>query len=273
MGATDPTIACRLLVDPPAAGDRNMQVDDLLLDLAAHANSATLRFYRWSEPTLSLGYFQRHDDRRLHAASGQLPVVRRASGGGALVHHHELTYSVALPATHRLAAEPQQLYAVVHAVLANLINGLLPDSRNRALTCPEDYLPPTRDQPFLCYLRRTQGDLLIDRHGGTLSEVPRTLDGRFKVCGSAQRKRQGAVLQHGGILLNASPFAVELPGINDLVGSILTTDRLIDALSDALSRAIGLRLDAPCRWSSMDEIAEAVANESKFGSRSWVERR
>ena len=61
----------RLLLDPPAAGAWNMAVDEALLEAAAAEGQCTLRFYRWQEPTLSLGYFQAYADRWQHAASSQ----------------------------------------------------------------------------------------------------------------------------------------------------------------------------------------------------------
>src|SRR5205814_9219218 len=88
---------CRLLPYAVADGPHNMAADEVLLESAA-AGIASLRFYGWSEATLSLGYFQperlRHEDERLTG----LPYVRRPSGGATLVHHHEVTYALALPA-------------------------------------------------------------------------------------------------------------------------------------------------------------------------------
>ena len=72
----------RLLIDPPAAGAWNMAVDEALLESAAIAGVATLRFYQWSEPTLSLGYFQAAADREQHAASRDCPLVRRPAAAG-----------------------------------------------------------------------------------------------------------------------------------------------------------------------------------------------
>src|SRR5436190_23090463 len=91
-----------------------MAVDEALLINAAERGTATLRFYRWSEPTLSLGYFQRCDDRHQHAASRECAIVRRQTGGGAILHDRELTYSIALPATHPFASQSEKLYAAVH---------------------------------------------------------------------------------------------------------------------------------------------------------------
>jgi len=58
-----------LLLDPPAPGAWNMAVDETLLEAAANDGLCTLRFYRWIEPTLSLGYFQAYADREKHEAS------------------------------------------------------------------------------------------------------------------------------------------------------------------------------------------------------------
>src|SRR6516162_5517447 len=87
-----PCHVCRLLPYAVADGPHNMAADEVLLD-AACAGLASLRFYGWFEPTVSLGYFQPHA-----ARLPGLPYVRRPSGGLMLVHHHEITYALALPA-------------------------------------------------------------------------------------------------------------------------------------------------------------------------------
>src|SRR5262245_26530345 len=92
-----PLSTIRLLPYAIADGPHNMAADETLLE-GAGRGVASLRFYGWSEATLSLGYFQparrRFDAERL----ASLPFVRRPSGGDALVHHHELTCALALPA-------------------------------------------------------------------------------------------------------------------------------------------------------------------------------
>ncbi len=89
--------AVRLLPFATADGPHNMAADESLLE-AAIAGAASLRFYGWSVPTLSLGYFQPQSVRLADSRLTGLPWVRRPTGGAALVHHHELTYAVALPA-------------------------------------------------------------------------------------------------------------------------------------------------------------------------------
>src|SRR5687767_6703039 len=87
----------RLIIDPPAEGSWNMAVDEALLESAADSGEITLRFYEWSRATLSLGYFQSHAERSGHTASLACPMVRRSTGGGAIVHDQELTYSLVVP--------------------------------------------------------------------------------------------------------------------------------------------------------------------------------
>ena len=98
------TYECRLLRHEPAAGAWNMAVDEVLLDRAQDHAAPCLRVYGWSEPTLSLGYFQTYSDRQQHAASQNCAAVRRLTGGGAILHDDEITYSVLLPGDHPLAA-------------------------------------------------------------------------------------------------------------------------------------------------------------------------
>src|SRR5437899_518235 len=88
---------CRLLPFHIAAGPWQMAADEVLLESAVRG-LASLRFYGWPAATLSLGYFQPAAVRRADPTLSALPWVRRPSGGSALVHHHEITYALALPA-------------------------------------------------------------------------------------------------------------------------------------------------------------------------------
>ena len=189
---------CQLIIDPPGAGSWNMAVDECLLAAAADEGLAALRFYQWKEPTLSLGYFQSYDDRRHHPASAPCPVVRRQSGGGAILHDCELTYSLTMPSGHQLARDAQQLYSAVHQTLASALKTFGVPTRIRDV--PEEAEQP--EEPFLCFLRRGHGDLLWMSTDSSRSTA-------VKIAGSAQRRRRGALLQHGSVLLGRSPAAPE----------------------------------------------------------------
>ncbi len=196
-----------LLQDISNVGLRNMATDEALLDFVRLHNVPVLRFYTWSEPTLSLGYFQRYDDRQSHAASRDINVVRRLSGGGAIIHDRELTYSLAIPPGHRFAERQRlELYDVVHRRAIDILRDWGFTAR-LASEIPGLADKETRKDVFLCFQRFAPGDLIVQ-----------TTDGSWvKILGSAQyRDRHGAVLQHGSLIWNRSDAAPELPGLNDL---------------------------------------------------------
>ncbi|MGA2618392.1 MAG: lipoate--protein ligase family protein [Thermoguttaceae bacterium] len=239
---------CRLLRDPPGGGAWNMAVDEVLLERAAAEQLASWRFYAWREPTLSLGYFQSYADRGQHAASGSCPVVRRLTGGGAILHDAELTYSVALPAEHPLAARRERLYGTVHAALVEALGAL----GIAAGLCQGAGRQP---EPFLCFQRRAPGDVLVEG---------------VKIAGSAQRRLRRAVLQHGSLLLRRSPAAPELPGLEDLAGGPLAdtlTGRWLDRLTGRL--AAGWAVDR-LRPDELQRAALLAAD--RYNAASWTQR-
>ncbi len=81
-----------IIVDElPYSGVFNMSMDAALLQLAAERDQSVVRIYQWSEPTVSLGYFQ-GSGHAVESPFPGLPVVRRLSGGGAILHDQEITY-------------------------------------------------------------------------------------------------------------------------------------------------------------------------------------
>lgn len=250
--------ALHLLVDPPQSGVRNMAVDEMLLERASDGGPAVLRMYQWSPATLSLGYFQRVEERATHEASRNCPLVRRSSGGGAIVHDRELTYSLALPTSHPLAAEPETLYRETHGLLVEL----LADFGLAASLC-ERTLVSLGGEPFLCFQRRSVGDVLIAGH---------------KVCGSAQRRAKGAILQHGSLLVERSPAAPELPGLRELASRPLPSlDEIRIAWLTAWQARLARRGVAIVAvgepLSATDEARCERIAEEKYGCESWQNRR
>jgi lipoate-protein ligase A len=257
-------LPCRLIVDSPQDGAWNMAVDEALLDDAATDGSASLRFYQWREPTLSLGYFQSYQERYSHAPSRDVATVRRPSGGGALLHDRELTYSICVPAGDRLARDSESLYSAVHRVIINVIAEW---NLVAAIHADLGAVSAADEEPFLCFTRRTAADVVL------CSADANSSDAAAKIVGSAQRRRRGAVLQHGAILLDRSPSAPELPGVNDLAGAPVTTaDDLAARLEQPLAAALGLELRATPLPSQIRETAQRLQRE-KYSHRSWIQRR
>ena len=169
------------------------------------------------------------------------------------MHDQELTYSFTAAVADRFAGNVEQLYYAFHetAIEAlaqwNVAAELSPGS------------PPENGcgEPFLCFQRRSRGDLLV---------------GSAKVLGSAQRRRRGAVLQHGGLLLSQSSAAPELPGIEQLAGVRIDPGEFIAAWLPLLQQ----RLDARYQESRLSEtiLARAGAIEQeKFAAGPWTHRR
>jgi lipoate-protein ligase A len=250
-----------LIIDPPQNGAWNMAVDEALLNAAAERGTATLRFYQWREPTLSLGYFQSYGERQTHAASQGAAVVRRLSGGGALMHDREVTYSLCLPPAHPMARNAPALYEVVHRALIGVLGawGVSPALHGDGGSATDD-----AEEPFLCFARRTSADVVL--------RSDRDASSSAKIVGSAQRRRRGAVLQHGAVLLGASRFAPELPGINDLTGKPLTAETLLETWQPALAAALKLQLVCADSERDLHEQAQRLQQE-KYSGRAWTERR
>jgi lipoyl(octanoyl) transferase len=243
-----------------------MALDEALLLSAERDGVAWLRFYTWQEPTLSLGYFQNHADRQLHAASATCKLVRRASGGGAILHDRELTYSIALPAKHPLARRAELLYDAAHRSLIetleawNIHAALHVNERKLDASDPAKRSRPAtkRDEPFLCFQRRSPGDVVL---------------GEYKVAGSAQRRHRGAVLQHGSVLLTKSTYSPELPGIFDSSNNPAhKEDEIRVAWQPHLTRRLGFELVETRLPEDVVAAANVVLAE-KFGTGGWTYRR
>lgn len=88
-----------IIVDPPGKPAANMAADELLAnEIQEGRRSATLRIYRWDRPAISIGRRQQIDDLPQNLLAMGIPIVRRPTGGGAVVHHlDELTYSISFP--------------------------------------------------------------------------------------------------------------------------------------------------------------------------------
>jgi lipoate-protein ligase A len=205
------------------SGPRNMALDEAMLGAAAEPLAeAWLRTYGWSEPTLSLGYFQAL--REVPPAHREVAVVRRPTGGGAILHDREVTFALTLPRSHSAAATSTSLYRAVHeAIRQALLFFDVPAERRGGLT-NENVCP----HPFLCFEDRDPEDLTFGRGGA-------------KIVGSAQRRRRGAVLIHGSILVEGFPAASSILGIRELAeGKTPTITELAERVRFEIVHALGL---------------------------------
>ena len=264
----------RLIIDGPAPGAWNMAVDEALLADAAESGIGTLRFYQWDEPTLSLGYFQAIGDRVQHPASLQCACVRRQTGGGAILHDRELTYSLVLPGVHSLARQTEAIYNSVHDAFIEALQPLVGrDSSWAMVRRSQESIRRPVDEPFLCFQRQARGDVLLTE-GDVSHDIsqPPSEGAGWKILGSAQRRHRGAVLQHGSLLLAASPAAPELPGVADLTGICLAPAHLANLMANRLENALELDILLGELPSPLQSIATQLAN-TKYGGTLWTNRR
>ncbi|MFQ5465839.1 MAG: biotin/lipoate A/B protein ligase family protein [Thermodesulfobacteriota bacterium] len=238
----------RLIVDGPASGVDNMATDEALLAVAGEERPAlpVLRLYAWASPTVSVGYLQKVAD--LEGAG--VPVVRRITGGRALLHDMELTYSVVADARCPLfAGGIAGSYGEISRCLADALRaaGVTAEFTVGGSTAAEL-------RRRACFGSATRFEVLAD--GG-------------KIVASAQRRLRGAFLQHGSILMGADEALNERlfgPGVIERMSWVGAYSSIsADALGGLVVERFSLRLGARFAPSGLTErereVKEALAAE------------
>jgi lipoate-protein ligase A len=226
-----------LIIDASASGAENMRRDVELLDACARgAIPGAVRLYSFAPACLSLGRMQPIDDVDLDAcARDGVDVVRRPSGGRAVLHDQEVTYAVVCRSTDpvfggRVLESCSRIHEAVAAGLATLGVRTTPRALPANLRRDARAVAAVAD----CFARPAAHELLDDR-------------GR-KLVGSAQARRAGALLQHGSVLLESPRAArylrsgvVSSPGgvgVRDVLGRRVSRDELVDALAAGFGSAL-----------------------------------
>ncbi len=170
----------RLITQAPSKGSWNMAVDESMLIHCSQNQIPTLRFYKWEPPCLSLGYFQKTEEIDLQACSEKgIDVVRRPTGGRAVLHKNELTYSVTIP----LSILPGKLLETYKTLSTALTKGL------QKVGLPAQLTPAQKK---------------LETSSAACFDVASSYEinsGGKKLIGSAQTRRGAALLQHGSIPL------------------------------------------------------------------------
>lgn len=238
-----------------------MARDEALLEACKTGFQPTLRFYAWAPATISLGYFQEYAAyAQLEHPAGALPVVRRTTGGGAILHDMEVTYALVLPIDHPLVRDkPNDLYVIAHrAIISAVGHGA------QMIRCYE--LPPCGESgqrgPFFCFARRHALDVLVPD--------PKGIGGYSKLAGSAQRRTQGAILQHGSIILDTRYPQQPVATWSGLAGPI-DFDEAVRRLIPAFEAQLGLSF-VRSDWTPA-ELEAARRIETKYAGDEWTKDR
>lgn len=261
--------AWRLIWSAACDGAMNMAVDEAILEETVAGHSPpTLRLYRWEPPTLSLGYAQRAADAD-QAALQRLgwELVRRPTGGRAILHTDELTYSISAPETHPLVK-----------------GGVLESYRRLSL----GLLAALR----LLGVEAVAGGERIrgGAHGAVCFETPSDYEitaGGRKLIGSAQARRLGGVLQHGTLPLTGdiarilralaqpepSPESVRARAatLQEAAERLVSWEEAAEAVGQGFTQEFGLTFEKS-RLSKREVERAAELARIKYGSDAWTLR-
>ena len=221
----------RTVLVPPRSGAENMARDSGLHDRSRETGESIFTIYSWERPTLSLG---RNQTARGHydldaIARRSIDVVRRPTGGRALFHHREVTYSVTSP-----ISPDESLTDAYHRINRILLSGLA----RLGVAAGEASATAAAVQPGLlpCFAIPAEGELV---------------SGGAKLVGSAQVRENGALLQHGSILVENDQPVIREISIDPLPGELPE----VATLSAALGRVPGIEEVAGAMFAALGEIA------------------
>ena len=226
----------RLIKSQASSAAYNMALDEALLSATSQKKSLpTLRLYSWQVPSLSLGYAQPAADvDQAELAKRGWQLVRRPTGGKAILHTDELTYSITAPLDDPLVAGSLlESYQRISRALQTALNLL--ETNTHADNIPDLPFEPSKKEP-VCFQ--------------TPSNYEITWNGK-KLIGSAQARKLGGVLQHGSL-----PLYGDLSRITQVLSYPSQIEREF-AAKKTLSQATTLEIAAG-RIISWEQAAEAV---------------
>ncbi|HKP54486.1 MAG TPA: biotin/lipoate A/B protein ligase family protein [Chloroflexia bacterium] len=294
--AKPPTTATwRLVCGFDLDGAANMAVDEALLESVIAGGQPVVRFYTWSPATLSLGVNQAvgEIDRAACDAQG-FGLVRRITGGRAVLHQYELTYAViARENDPRVSGGVLESY---RKISAGLVGGLQMLGANVELSSYN------RELHAAIASERRRRDLGLGQemevesaHGAVCFDAASAYEltaGGKKLVGSAQARRGGAILQHGSILLDidweawASVFSyaseagreralrrlpARITSLKQELGRDISPGEVVEALRAAFEHTLGISLE-PATLNEEESMAARRLAKEKYGAEVWTTR-
>lgn len=222
------TVKWRLLNSGYNNGYMNMAVDEAMFTLAGDGRRAfsSLRLYGWSPPAISTGYFQNVEQAWLEK---KIDVVRRLTGGGAILHDKELTFCLVTVLEN--SPVPENVSSSYEVISRAIINGLKTmgiDARIRGSGNFErrSSKASARKQAFFCFSRPSKYDIVYDGK---------------KLAGSAQRRKNGILLHHGSILIGEQNLEGSI-SINSILGREIGMEELGKNIASGFERKLSIEL-------------------------------
>jgi lipoyl(octanoyl) transferase len=258
--------AWRFLDTGALPGALNMAVDQAILGLHANGKSPpTLRFYQWRPPAVSLGFCQKRHNLNMEACRRLgIEVVRRPSGGRAVLHLGDLTYAV-------IAGTADGMPSAVTAAYRLICDGLLQGFRLLGIDARMGRGVIKPPQHEICFLRGTLGSMVYQER---------------KFVGSAQTWHASSMLQHGSIILvpqiealmslwpgSADPPAeirAKLEGriisLQEILRRLPELEKVKGAIREGIAQVLGVRFDpgelTPGEWTLANDMANQMEEKN-----------
>lgn len=194
-----------LWIDKAYQPATNMAIDEELLSFADSVKTPVLRFYSWDRPSMSIGYIQSYTN----VAKDGYYLVRRPTGGGVVFHDIDMTYTIAIPSTHKIGKlNREESYYIFHDLIIKALNDIGLDTE--LVTLAKDYKERSTMQ---CFTSPVKFDVALKGENSS------------KVAGAAQRRTKKGILHQGSIVI---------PDINE------RKDSLIRSIVSIFSKDLGI---------------------------------
>ncbi|TEU01652.1 MAG: lipoate--protein ligase family protein [Anaerolineales bacterium] len=266
----------RLIQSPPSSGGWNMALDEAILEAVGRGESLpTLRLYAWDPPCISLGVAQSvHDVDLKRLRTKRWNLVRRSTGGRAILHTDELTYAVIAPINN-----PHVIGGVLDSyrhLSAGLVAGLQHMGMSVGIEPEKQLTEEERGNP-VCFQAPSAYEITVKQR---------------KLLGSAQVRRRFGILQHGTLPLKGDITRIcevlqfnseedrisaidalrnRAATVEDLLGEPLSWERAAEAMSEGFRQALDLQLESGDPSSAEVTRAEDLLRE-RFANSQWTER-
>jgi len=255
----------RLIYSPALPGAWNMAIDEaMLLAHTAGLTPPTLRLYRWQPPAISLGLLQPFEAIN-ETACRQLgfEIVRRPSGGGAVLHQHEITYAVVVDG--KLCPYGSSVLSTYRWLAEGLKAGLKRLGVDISSSPPSQSTSPATKS--FCFARLTDADLSVN--------------GR-KLGGAAQARKRNFLLQHGSIPLQLDMEAIErifgstdrgqFTWVEEVLGRDIALDEFAEALVQGFSEALGIAFTVSGLTPAEQQLADLLFRY-KYSAVKWTKEK
>jgi lipoate-protein ligase A len=258
----------------------NMAIDEAIMQTVASGDSPpTIRFYRWAPATMSIGYFQKAEQELDLDAIREAGIgfVRRPTGGRAVLHDRELTYSIIVPETY--AGLPTGVTESYRMLSMGLLHGFKRLGLNAEMADLSRTEQPNLAGSAACFDSPSWYEIVVEGQ---------------KLAGSAQLRQKGAVLQHGSVLLDLdvdqfyrllrfndeavrermkAAFAKKAVAINDVLHTLGKSKMDLDELEKQFEQGFAEGLHIRLNHGALSEAEWALARQlvgTKYGQPSYL---